>query len=144
MSRSQRNELGPFVLNERHGPDASLNQENQTGRWIDEPHLVILLLRVRTLVGRHFGFDLCSNPAWDMLLDLYSTGDAGRMTSLSSLSHAANVPARTALSWIHRMVDRGLLKRMPDSTDRRRVNVELTDQAMVQFKALLQDISASG
>jgi DNA-binding MarR family transcriptional regulator len=122
--------------------DPHFNQEDPAEWPRQELDLVRFLLQVRKAVGRHFGFDLCGNPALDMLLDLYSAIGTPRATSLSSLSHAANVPARTALSWIHRMVDRGLLKRMPDPQDRRRVHVELTDEALAAFEGLFKSISA--
>lgn len=70
------------------------------------------------------GRDLLSTPALDMMLDLY-TREEHRPTSLTSLCVAALVPERSALFYISRLVERGLLSRHPDPRDGRRANVEL-------------------
>jgi len=84
-----------------------------------------LIVRVGRHVGDRLGRDLFSTPALDMMLDLYLR-DEHRPISLTSLCGATNVPGRTALFTINRLVECGLLTRYPDPRDGRRVNVDLS------------------
>jgi DNA-binding MarR family transcriptional regulator len=75
---------------------------------------------------RIFGSGVFAEPAWDMLLDLYVQEHLGRAVSIQSLCVAASVPPTTALRWIGRLIDRGLLLRTPSRHDNRVVHVGLT------------------
>jgi DNA-binding MarR family transcriptional regulator len=80
--------------------------------------------------------------AWDILLELTASKLEGVPVPTSSLCIAAAVPTMTALRWINRMVEQGLLTHRSDPTDRRRVFVELTPQGWVLVNAYLSDIVA--
>ena len=69
--------------------------------------------------------DLFGDAAWHMLIDLYLERKAGRRTSVSDLCVGSRSPQTTALRYITIMVRRGLLTRVPDDLDGRRVFVEL-------------------
>lgn len=69
--------------------------------------------------------DLFGDAAWHMLIDLYLERKAGRRTSVSDLCVGSRSPQTTALRYITIMVKRGLLTRVPDDLDGRRVFVEL-------------------
>jgi len=77
-------------------------------------------------------------PAWDLMLDLYSTG----RTSVTSASIAACVPATTALRWMQLMVREGQLVRTPDPDDGRKVNVELSAIARAGLTTYLRRVLA--
>lgn len=87
------------------------------------------LIANRHLVGRHIGFDLCADPAWDMLLDLYISECRGRNIAISSLASAANVPPTTARSAIRILRKRGWVSREADTLDGRRIYIRLTEMA---------------
>src|SRR3546814_13384386 len=61
-----------------------------------------------------------------MLLNLFAADLEGGRVSVSSLCIAAAVAPTTALRWIGRMTEAGLLDRAPDPDDRRRPFVMLT------------------
>lgn len=86
-------------------------------------------IRARRLRDPLFAEGLFEDPAWDMLLDLYAAELEEAQVSVSSLCIAAAVPATTALRWIGRMTDGGLLERTPDPFDRRRAYMILTRPA---------------
>lgn len=86
-------------------------------------------IRARRLRDSLFAEGLFEDPAWDILLDLYAAELETAQVSVSSLCIAAAVPATTALRWIGRMTDTGLLDRRPDPFDRRRAYVVLTRSA---------------
>ncbi len=71
---------------------------------------------------------------WDMLLDLYEKALASRTVSVSSLCSAASVPPTTALRRIEEMMSSGLITRLRDGTDRRRVLVQLTPAAATRLR----------
>ena len=87
------------------------------------------LLRARRLRDEHFGAGLFEDPAWDMLLDLYAAELEGVRVSVSSLCIAAAVAPTTALRWIGRLSEQGLLERVPDPRDRRRAFISLSAEA---------------
>lgn len=97
----------------------------------DPRHVEICLdlIANRQLVGRHIGFGLCADPAWDMLLDLYVSEHRGRDIAISSLASVANVPATTARACIGTMCEMGWLYRQRDAGDGRRIYMRLTDKA---------------
>lgn len=84
-----------------------------------------------------FGRDLVGAPAWDMLLELLDAKLRGQSVSVSSLCVAVDTPATTALRRIDDLVAGGLARRRPDPTDRRRVFVELTDDAVGRLDRFL-------
>ena len=98
------------------------------------------VIRARRLRDELFGPDLFADPAWDILLDLTAARLEGRSVAVSSLCIAAAVPATTALRWIKQLTVAGLLRRVSDPVDRRRVFIELTDHAaaaMMTYFAVL-------
>jgi predicted transcriptional regulator len=68
---------------------------------------------------------LFGEPAWDILLDLFASEAEGKSVSISSACLAASVPMTTALRWVSRLEEEGLIERRATG-DRRRINVLLT------------------
>lgn len=100
------------------------------------------LYRARRARERVFGThaDLFSEPAWDIMLDLFIADAEGRRVSVSSACIASRAAQTTALRWIATMERRGLLVRANDPLDGRRSFLCLTDagnrlleDALVQF-----------
>ena len=87
------------------------------------------IIRARRMRAHFFGGGLFADPAWDILLDLGAARLEGRSVAVSSLCIAAAVPATTALRWIKQLTETGLLRRVADPVDGRRVFIELTDGA---------------
>lgn len=79
-----------------------------------------------------------AEPAWDMLLDLYVQQHQKRSVSIHSLCIAAAVPPTTALRWIGRLVEAGLMKREPSLQDNRVVYVALTDEGRSAMEKYLR------
>ena len=94
------------------------------------------IIRTRRMRDRFLPGDLFADPAWDMLLDLIAARLERGKVAVSSLCIAAAVPPTTALRWIKTMTDAGLLVRVADPFDQRRVFIELSDEtatAMISF-----------
>lgn len=86
-------------------------------------------IRSRRLRDQLFGSGWFEDPAWDMLLDLFAAELEGTRVSVSSLCIAAAVAPTTALRWLARMTEAGLIERRPDPSDRRRAFTVLSEDA---------------
>jgi DNA-binding MarR family transcriptional regulator len=85
------------------------------------------LIKERSYRTKYFGDMDFFDPAWDILLDLYVCKETGRQVSVSSACIASNVPPTTALRYLSSMTDQGILIRVLDETDGRRIFVALSD-----------------
>jgi len=102
------------------------------------------LLRARRMREQYLPGDLFADPAWDMILDLLAARLAGQRVSVSSLCIAASVPPTTALRWIRQLTDRGILTRIDDPEDGRRVFIDLTDDATEAALSWAQAVRRNG
>lgn len=82
---------------------------------------------------------LFGEPAWDMLLDLVTRHYRDLSTSVSSACIASAVPATTALRHLDKLIEAGLVERVHDPLDGRRMFVRPTGHALKAF----QDLSPS-
>jgi len=101
------------------------------------------LIRARRLRDELFGPGLFADPAWDILLDLSAAQLEGRPVAVSSLCIAAAVPATTALRWIKQLTEAGLLQRVADPADGRRVFIELTERAAAKMTSYFAAVHRS-
>jgi DNA-binding MarR family transcriptional regulator len=69
---------------------------------------VELVLRVRRARSEIFGPELFSDPAWDILLQLFEAGLRGRKLRLTDV--AADVPPSTLARWAAALEERGLIR----------------------------------
>lgn len=102
------------------------------------------VLRVRQQRNVILGADSFRDPAWDMLLDLYvqDSGHAGTM--ISALCIASGVPQTTALRYIYRLAQLGLVRITDHPTDQRRTMVSLSDDARPRIERLLDMMQGGG
>jgi hypothetical protein len=94
-----------------------------------DPAEIRRAIRGRRLRGQFFPARLLEDPGWDMLLDLFAAELEEAHVSVSSLCIASGVAPTTALRWISRMADAGLMMRLPDAGDRRRAFLALSPAA---------------
>jgi DNA-binding MarR family transcriptional regulator len=87
--------------------------------------------------------DMLGDPAWDMLLDLFSAGEENKSIPVSSLCLASGVPPTTALRWMALMVEKELIKRFDDHRDKRRVNITLMPQTRALLVGYLEQVAAA-
>ncbi|BCI69494.1 hypothetical protein SUS17_112 [Sphingomonas sp. S17] len=70
---------------------------------------------------------MLSDPAWDLMIDMFVTEAKGKRLSVTSASAATRAAPTTGLRWINRLVDDGLVTRICDPSDRRRSFLALSD-----------------
>lgn len=75
------------------------------------------------------GRDLFSDPAWDLLLELYVARLGRKRLSSSAIGLDAGIAQSTALRWLTYLVSLGLVERTQDPADKRRQWVALSERA---------------
>ena len=109
-----------------------------------------LALLVRSTIwarGRRRSFlsaELFTDPAWDMLLELFVSFLEQRRTSISKLAQASEVPGTTALRWIGRLEEERLIVREPDKLDGRRVFVRLSPKGEAAMRDYFDALPPGG
>ena len=83
---------------------------------------------------------LFSDPAWDMLLDLFAAEAEGQKISITSLSIASAAPQSTAQRWIDTLVEKKLIQREPDPVDKRRIYVRLSNTGYENMRGYLAEL----
>lgn len=83
------------------------------------------------------GGTLTSEPAWNMLLDLFVSGARKRILSVSALTIGSRVAPATALRYLKLLVEADLVERQFDELDGRRVHVRLTSAGWQTVVGLL-------
>lgn len=100
------------------------------------------IIRARSQRSKFLPQKLFSEPAWDILLELYAAEIAQRRMAVSQVCAAAKVPATTALRWLNTLEENELVRRHPDPLDARRFFVSLTpagSQAMGGYVQSIKD-----
>lgn len=82
--------------------------------------------RARLARQRFLQRDLFADPAWDMLLELYACELGQQRVHIRLLCDASGVPDTTALRWIGKLEEEGLVMRQEVPNDARRVWICLT------------------
>lgn len=100
------------------------------------------VLAARRDRDRFFDQDLFADPAWDMLLELYALELRQQRISVSKLCVAAAVPATTALRWLGKLEQDGLVRRDDDHFDGRRWWVGLTSKGSEAMRRYFESCPA--
>jgi DNA-binding MarR family transcriptional regulator len=87
-----------------------------------------LVLSSRRAREQYFDRDLFGEPAWDILLALYVTEDAGARFTVSKLAECIGTPLSTAVRWVNALEEKSLIGRIGHPTDRRIMFVQLLDK----------------
>ena len=98
------------------------------------------IIRARTQRAKFLPPSLFAEPAWDILLELYSAEIAQRRMTVTQACEAAKVPATTALRWIRTLESSHLIRRHADPLDGRRSFVALTEKGVEAMENFFQSI----
>lgn len=98
-------------------------------------------IRARAARAQFFKASLFSDPAWDILLELFAAEEEGRRVSISAAGLTAEIPLTTALRWITALEREELVERAGDPTDARRTFLKLTDKGLRAMTLYFQSCS---
>lgn len=87
------------------------------------------------------GAALFSEPAWDMLLDLFISYHEGRQLSVSAVCIGARAPSATALRYLAILQEAGLVLRTRDQSDGRRSHIQLSAAGRQRMAELLAGLA---
>jgi DNA-binding MarR family transcriptional regulator len=116
---------------------ALLSRRRLRGRLeLTEDHILSVLIARR---GREavLGSNLFSEPAWDLLLELYAAKLGSRSMSLAELAKAIETPHSTTTRWIAVLDGRGLVASERDSAEPQKLWISLTDEGALKMKSLI-------
>lgn len=81
-----------------------------------------------------------SEPAWDMLLDLFIATEEGREVNVKGACIGACVPSTTGLRWIAQLVKARMIWRGIDPFDGRKGTLGLTRETMAGMRRYLDRV----
>lgn len=93
------------------------------------------VLRLRKAAKSYFGPPVLSEPAWNLMLALYSADLAHDEFRIGSIAELAGIPRSTTLRWLIKLQDGGFVALESDPRDKRAVGVRMTEtgrQAMAK------------
>lgn len=103
-------------------------------------NLAAKIYQARRKVDKIFGMiGFAVSPAWDMMLDLYQAKVKGRPISVTSACIGGACPATTGLRWLQVLESHHLVIRKPDTADKRRFVVELTEGGRARMERALSE-----
>ena len=101
----------------------------------DREKIVRDVLKLRRRRQEFFGGGLFSDPAWDILLELYETALSGRRIAITALADVICAPLSTVIRWVKKLEQDGWVHRVDDPFDGRRVWIYLSDNSLRQLDA---------
>ncbi|MFC3713815.1 winged helix DNA-binding protein [Sphingoaurantiacus capsulatus] len=118
------------------GPPANSVRASD-GMFVNVPDALRQVIKRRRAREICFSAGLFADPAWDILLDLTIARIERRDLSVTDVCIAAAVPQTTALRWIGTLERQGLVDRIPDPRDSRRVIVRLSAEGWSRMERYL-------
>lgn len=87
---------------------------------------------------RHFAFSfMLSDPAWDILLELFHSWSQGKTMRFKDVTLSTGVPCATALRYLQMMADNDLLTRRCHATDARVRHYEIAPKGVIEVGTYL-------
>lgn len=100
------------------------------------------MLAKREALARHIEPSLCVDPAVDLLLFLFAEAEEGKRTTTAACCDAVRSPRTTALRWIGRLEEHGLLESTGDPDDRRVTLLRLTAAGHAAVRGWMAEIAS--
>jgi DNA-binding MarR family transcriptional regulator len=94
---------------------------------LTEDHILSVLL-VRRARSAILGEQLFSDPAWDILLELYAARLGEREVSVGDVARAIDTPESTVKRWVRALEERGLVQSRNDLAEDYDIRISLTEQ----------------
>lgn len=86
--------------------------------------------------------NLFGEPAWDILLSLYVAKHEGYRMNVSAVCNESGVGDTTALRWIDRLIESGLVRKHRNPLDNRSSFVELANDGIWKMDEILAKMCA--
>lgn len=106
-----------------------LGENQEKDRKVSKERVLQVAERLSGLRKSRYAFlprEIFGEPSWDILLDLFIAALKGEDRLVKQLCLAAQVPSTTALRYISKLEECGVIRRISDKVDRRRIYISLT------------------
>jgi hypothetical protein len=100
-------------------------------------------IEAEALRDQLLGSVLFTNPAWKILLEVYTAHLEGREVSVATVCTQVNVSIPTMRRWIAVLISMNLLREFDLDTEPSRVELDLTDAATTTMDELFDRLSPS-
>ena len=123
--------------------DVTTVEQTATVEIVEPDALAELARRIfdaRLKRQRHFPGGIFGEPAWEMLLVLYTHESDRRRLSVSQLTSFSGSPPTTGLRWLDYLADQRLVIRVPHPRDRRVQFVELSEKGRSALNQYLAEV----
>ncbi len=138
--RAHMQYIGNIIENASDEPDIRKPELIDKNRSIDAS-FVRKLIKAEYARSQVIGGKMMGDPAWNILLDLLLASLEGRKVAVSSACIVSGVATTTGLRLVNRMVDDGILIRIPDSNDGRRHFLGIDPTVEIALKSYLSDLA---
>ncbi|MEG3124141.1 hypothetical protein [Sphingomonas sp. GB1N7] len=107
---------------------------------------VDLVARARNIMAsrkarrKFFPADLFHEPAWEMLMALFIIYEGEHTMNVKALVSCSDAPATTSQRWIDHLHKSGLIDRVTDTIDRRRIDISLSERGHDAMVRYLKDV----
>lgn len=95
------------------------------------------ILRFRRHRDRVFNLTLFSDPAWDILLEIFRSAVRGTAITVSDTASGTGIASSSATRWVRTLETAGFVSRNPDPADKRRVLLDITPMGRALMKRTL-------
>lgn len=99
------------------------------------------LLAARRARRKFFPPDLFHEPAWEMLVALFIVYETDHSMNVKQLVGCSDAPATTSQRWIDHLHKSGLINRVTDTEDRRRIDISLSEKGHEAMTRYLKQVS---
>lgn len=106
-----------------------------------------LIARARAIMAsrkarrKYFPSDLFHEPAWEMLMALFIIYEGEHTMNVKQLVSCSDAPATTSQRWIDHLHKSGLIDRVTDTIDRRRIDISLSERGHDAMVKYLKDVT---
>lgn len=99
------------------------------------------LQMIRRARRKFFPLDLFHEPAWEMLVALFIVYETDHSMNVKQLVSRSDAPTTTSQRWIDHLYKSGLINRVTDTEDRRRIDISLSERGYDAMTKYLQHVS---
>ena len=122
---------------------ASSRVPTMPGQTVDLVGHAKEILKSRKARRRFFPADLFHEPAWEMLMALFLIYTEEHTMNVKQLVSCSDAPATTSQRWIDHLHKSGLIDRVTDPVDRRRIDISLSDRGHDAMTRYLTEVSGA-
>lgn len=135
LTAAQITEIAAVI--DRHRDSAPKVERDEQAGTIRHAFIARRMLHILRLGNETLGGQLLSNPAWEILLDLFVHRSEGKRVTIVSLCITATAPAGTVLRYLNALTEAGLVIQANAEDDRPSPIIDLSADAFTSMKAIL-------